>query len=232
MSTNTFFEIHWTRLLLKTSILTLCIQQYAWNNQNCENLGSIGHRILPLTLSPKLCYFSVSRLSQCFILYNWHTDPCHLIGGTYFTWHSLLVPSTPAIKKTYSPMGNSISHSTVQIFLVPNVFEQYNAAAPLVKHRSTCAKGCDQICALLPLRGAIFGNTSNNKDLYVSYIQQVLSGFNSWIGRNIIARYNLDCSISLGFASWNGTVQILPCDNIPPIPLWATQYLYTLPLHC
>ena len=58
------------------------------------------------------------------LLYNWHTDPCHLIGGTYITWHSLLLPSASAIKKSYSPMGNSISHSTVRIILVPNVFEQ------------------------------------------------------------------------------------------------------------
>ena len=27
---------------------------------------------------------------------------------------------------------------------------------PLLKQRSTCAKGCDPICALLPLRGAIW----------------------------------------------------------------------------
>ena len=88
-------------------------------------------------------------------LYNWHTDPCHLIGGTYFTWHSLLLPSAPAFKKTYSPLGNIISHSTVRIILVSNVFQQYSAAAPLLKQWSTCAKGCDPIC-LLPLRGAIW----------------------------------------------------------------------------
>ena len=29
-----------------------------------------------------------------------------------------------AINKSYAPMGNSISHSTVRIILVPNVFEQ------------------------------------------------------------------------------------------------------------
>jgi hypothetical protein len=52
-------------------------------------------------------------------------------------------------------MGNNISHSTVRIILVPNVFEQYSAAVPLLKQRSACAKGCDPICALLPLRGAI-----------------------------------------------------------------------------
>ena len=60
---------------------------------------------------------------------NWHTDPCHLIGGTYTTRHSLLLPSASAIRKSYSPMGNSISHSTVRIILVPNVFEQWCAAA-------------------------------------------------------------------------------------------------------
>ena len=38
----------------------------------------------------------------------------------------------------------------------------------------------------------------------------------------------MDCSISRGEAEWNGTVQILPCVNIPPIPLWATQYLYII----
>ena len=27
----------------------------------------------------------MTRSSQYFVLYNWHTDPCHLIGGTYFT---------------------------------------------------------------------------------------------------------------------------------------------------
>ena len=50
------------------------------------------------------------------------------------------------------------------------------------------------------------------QDLYVSYIKQILSGFNSWNVTNIT---NFDRSI-------------LPCDNIPPIPLWATQYLYTI----
>ena len=49
--------------------------------------------------------------------------PCHLIGGTYITWYSLLLPSASAIKKSYSPMGNSISHSTVRIILVPNFDE-------------------------------------------------------------------------------------------------------------
>ena len=51
---------------------------------------------------------------------------------------------------------------------------------------------------------------------YISYIKQILSGFNSWNGRNIIARFH-----------FTRLRQILPCDNIPPIPLWATQYLYT-----
>ena len=73
----------------------------------------------------------------------------------YFTWHSLLLPFAPAFKKTYSPLGNSISHSTVRIILVSNVCQQYSAAAPLLKQRSNCAKGCDPIC-LLPLRSAIW----------------------------------------------------------------------------
>ena len=68
----------------------------------------------------KVTMFSGLRvtMNHYSLLYNWHTDPCHLIGGTYFMWHSLLLPSAPAIKKTYSPMGNSISHSTVRIILV------------------------------------------------------------------------------------------------------------------
>ena len=108
-----------------------------------------------------------------------------------------------------------------------------SSRAPLLKQRSTCAKGCDPIninflhCCqpntqtwrpqqILNVNLTdvkfICLNTSNDKDLYVSYIKQISSGFNSWNGRNIIAQQNLDCSI-------------LPCDNIPPIPLWATQYL-------
>ena len=145
----------------------------------------------------------MSGLSQCFILYNWHTDHCHLYGGTYFTWQSLLLPSAPAIKKTYSPMGNSISHSTVRIILVPNVFKQYSAAAPLLKHRSTVQKvvirfvHCCRYAALyyfwLSVICVIFSYCStfkihqnNDRNLYVSYMKQILSGFNSWTGRNII----------------------------------------------
>ena len=115
-----------------------------------------------LLLAWKLLHLRESRFSQCFILCNWHTDLCHLIGGTYFTWYSLLLPSAPAIKKTYSPMGNSIFHSTVRIILVPNVFEQYSAAAPLLKQRSTCSKDCDPICALLPLRDALCFSVVSN----------------------------------------------------------------------
>ena len=39
-------------------------------------------------------------------------------------------------------MGNSISHSTVRIILVPNVL---SSNAPLLKQRSTRAKGYDPI---------------------------------------------------------------------------------------
>ena len=79
-------------------------------------------------------------------------------------------------------MGNSISHSTVRIILVPNVFEQYRV--PLLKQRSTCEKGCDpiDIIFLHCCQG------SKCQSYYVSYIKQILSGYNSWDGRNIIAR--------------------------------------------
>ena len=47
-----------------------------------------------------------------------------------------------------------------------------------------------------------------------------------------VAQSGMGGILSLGkiglfhFTRRNGTVQILPSDNIPPIPLWATQYLY------
>ena len=37
-------------------------------------------------------------------------------------------------RRSCSPMGNSISHSTVRIILVPNVFEQWCAAAKTKEH--------------------------------------------------------------------------------------------------
>ena len=118
-------------------------------------------------------------------LYNWRTDPCYLIGETHITWHSSLFLFSLGLKKSHLPMVNGIYCSTVWIILVSQAFE---------------------------IILFYFLNKSNDKDLYISCVKQILSGLKLWNGKNIIARWKLDFPISWG-------------SNIPPF--WATRYLYT-----
>ena len=100
-------------------------------NKQEDILHVLPHIIFQTEMKPVHYYqshpsiFMIIQLTYRYLwLYDWHIDPCHLIGGTHITWHSLLLPFTRGLRKSHSAMGKGIYYSTVRIILVSTAFKQ------------------------------------------------------------------------------------------------------------
>ena len=109
---------NWTRAFMSLKVklffprsftVMCCKKNYLFNWKTTRPLDLFGQEFTELIV--KTLWSSV-KLEPCYLphmpcrilIINWHTDPYHLISGTYFTWHSLLPPSAPRSKRPIRPL--------------------------------------------------------------------------------------------------------------------------------